>query len=591
MNIIDYPFDSDEILRKKKTLKRQLIAQNNLPEKRIAILSGSTIGDIKDILELFLLNFGIKPQFYTGNHNRFYEDIAFDNQELAAFRPELIYIHTSVRNLADTRIWDKLSHAWAKARENYACPIIQNNFELPGYGVASDCRAVNEMNIKMVDYAKENRDFYINDIQHLSARFGIDKWFNEQEYFLYKYAFSVKAIPLFCHQAAKIIKSVYGKNQKCLVLDLDNTLWGGVVGDVGVPGLELGMKSASGEAFSAFQSYIKTLHTQGVILAVCSKNEDSVAREAFKNPDMILHPDDFSAFYANWNNKAANILNIAEHLNILPESMVFVDDNPAERELVRRALPEVNVPEGNTGIDFIRFIEGAGYFYTTHLSDDDSRRNAYYASNARRTDSQRNFIDYGDYLLSLQMHSRIAPFVSEHLDRITQLINKTNQFNLTTRRYSFSEIERIAADARFTTLYATLDDKFGSNGIVSALIGETVGRDMHIRLWVMSCRVFKRDLELAVCDRLVEICRNTGLDKLLGYYFRTDKNGIVSGLFHNLGFTGVTDTTWELDLSGEFHRRNKYIQVTCEETCIATEAVTDPRQPARGHKGETPWTQ
>ena len=565
MNIFDYPFKGSEILKRKKAFRRQLAEQSNLPEKHIAILSGSTIGDIQDILELFLLNFGIKPHFYIGQYSRFYEDVIFENQELIDFKPDIIYIHTSTRNLSDDSILDKLQAVWAKIRELFSCPIIQNNFELPVYGLDADCRKVNGINIEIAEHAKANKDFYVNDIQYLSACFGIDEWYNEQDYFLYKYAFNVNAIPLLCHNIAKIIKSIYGKNQKCLALDLDNTLWGGVVGDVGVMGIELGMETAPGEAYIAFQKYIKTLHSKGIILAICSKNDEHVAKEAFNNPNMVLQLEDIAVFCANWNSKAENILEIANKLNILPESIVFIDDNPAERELVRLALPEVKVPEVSSVVDFARHIERAGYFYTLHVSGDDAKRNEYYMADAKRNEMKKAFVDYYEYLCSLQMKSEIKSFAPEHLDRITQLINKTNQFNLTTKRVNFGEIEKISADPSFITLYATLDDKFGSNGIVSVLIGETIGKELHIRIWVMSCRVLKRDLEMAILDRLIEEARSAGIEKLIGYYFPTAKNDIVSELYKLLGFSKVSEdenynTAWEYAVNGHVNK-NRVIKI------------------------------
>jgi FkbH-like protein len=484
----------------------------------------------------------------------------FENKELADFKPELICIHTSARNLSDSAIWDKIQAVWAKIKNDFSCPVIQNNFEL-GYGFDYDSRQINSLNVQIADYAEKNKDFIVNDIQYISACFGLYKWFSEQDYFLYKYAFSVSAIPVFCYNVAKIIKSIYGKNQKCLVLDLDNTLWGGIVGDVGTHAIELGMETALGEAYIAFQKYLKTLHGKGIILTVCSKNDETIAKEAFSNPNMVLRLGDIAVFCANWNSKAENILDIAEQLNILPESMVFIDDNPAERELVRQALPDIKVPQVNSVVDFIRHIEGAGYFYAVGISADDKKRNEYYAADSKRSEAKSTFIDYSEYLRSLQMSSEIRSFDSVHLDRITQLINKTNQFNLTAKRYSLSEIEKAVADSNIVTLYATLDDKFGSNGIVSVLIGEITGQDLHIRLWVMSCRVFKRDLELAIFDRLVGICIHKGLKKLVGYYFRTDKNGYVENLLGDLGFNKIADNTWEFDPTVEYKSKNKYIEL------------------------------
>jgi len=561
VSIIDYPFDSGEILKRKRSIKRKILEQSGFLEKRIAILSGSTVGDVRDILELFLLHFGIKPQFYIGQYNQYYEEVIFENQELVEFEPDLIYIHTSSRNLSDGGLLEKLQSVWAKIKSDYSCPVIQNNFEIPACGFDFDSRLVSSLNVKLDDWARENSDFYINDIQYLSAQFGLDKWFNEQDYYLYKYAFCVSAIPILCYNIAKIIKSAYGKNQKCLVLDLDNTLWGGVVGDVGVMGIDLGMGSALGEAYITFQKYVKSLHDKGVILAVCSKNDERIAKEAFSNPNMVLQLEDIAVFCANWDSKAENILKIAKQLNILPESIVFIDDNPAERELVRQAIPDVKVPEVNTVVDFAWHIESAGYFYATKILSEDKRRNEYYAADTKRNELKNTFIDYGEYLQSLKMSSEICSFISVHLERITQLINKTNQFNLTTKRYSQSEVEKIAADPNFITIYATLDDKFGSNGIVSALIGEIVERTLHIRLWVMSCRVFKRELELAVFDYLVEVCKRENLETLVGYYFKTEKNGYVDSLLGNLGFYESGNNTWEFDLTAEYHNKNKYLKI------------------------------
>jgi len=562
MDTINYLFDSTEILKKRRILKRQLLEQNkHFLEKRIAILSGSTIGDIKDVLELFLLSFGIKPHFFVGQYNRFYEDIMFDNKEIIDFKPDIIYMHTSARNLSDTSLPEKLKAVWEKIRESYGCSIIQNNFELMPYAAIDKNRQINALNIQLEDYANELSNFYVNDMQRLAACVGLDNWFNEQDYYLYKYTFSVTAIPFVCYNIAKIIKSLYGKNQKCIVLDLDNTLWGGVVGDVGTLGIALGPETALGEAYVAFQKYVKNLYREGIILAVCSKNDEKIAKEAFRNPYMVLRLDDIAVFCANWNSKAENILYISEQLNILPESIVFIDDNPAEREMVRQSLPEVKVPEVSDVSDFIWHIEKAGYFYATSVSDDDKKRNDYYAADAKRKDAKQSYIDYSEYLRSLHMSSVIKSFNAEALERITQLINKTNQFNLTTKRYSQSDLDKIAFDNRFITLFATLDDKFGTNGIVSALIGEIIEDSLHICLWVMSCRVFKRDLELAIFDSLVDICSKKGLGNLVGYYYQTEKNGYVSGLFDDLGFNKTAADTWEFEITAEYKFKNETIKL------------------------------
>jgi len=561
MSTVNYPFDSNEVLRNKKALKRELSEQSDLIEKRIAILSGDAVGDIPEVLEVFLLSFGIKMKSFTGQYNRFYEDIIFGNGELSDFNPEIIIIHTSQHNLTDNEIIIKLEAVWEKIKLDYSCTIIQNNFEIPIYSSENERDEVNRLNIKFTEYKKRNQDFYINDIQYLSAYHGLEKWSDSKDYYMYKYPLSVKSIPQYCFNIAKIIKSNYGKNQKCLVLDLDDTIWGGIAGDVGSSGIELGEDSALGQAYISFQKYVKKLHRKGIILAVCTKNEEIAAKEAFTNPDMVLQLSDFSAFYASWDNKAEGILKVSEQLNILPESIVFVDDNPAERELVRHILPMVKIVEADSVIDFIGYIENAGYFYNANVSDNDLKRNEYYQSNILRSELKKTYINYGEFLQSLQMSCEIKAFDSGHLDRITQLINKTNQFNLTSKRYSRNEIKVLSESIEIITLYATLDDKFGSNGIVSALIGEITGDSLHLQLWVMSCRVFKRDLELAVYDKLVEICKSRDIKKITGYYYKTERNSFVCNLFEELGFEKIDNNTWVFDLIPEYTNKNKYINI------------------------------
>ncbi|MCL2202485.1 MAG: HAD-IIIC family phosphatase [Defluviitaleaceae bacterium] len=564
--IISYPFDSIEIIKKKKAIKRQLRRQDALLEVRIAIMSGSTVGVVSDVLELFLLYFGIKPIFFIGNYNRYYEELLFENRELFAFSPDIIYIHTSIRNVTDTFEIEKFKVMWDKIREVYACTIIQNNFELPGYYEAALCKKINEYNVFIADYALKNNNFYVNDIQFLSAWYGLGAWLDAQDYMLYKYALSIKAIPHLSYQIAKIIKSMYGKNQKCLVLDLDDTLWGGIVGEIGTEKIEIGSDTALGEGYKAFQKYVKTLHEQGIILAVCSKNEEKITRDAFNNPNMVLSLEDITVFCANWDNKADNIKYIAAQLNILPESIVFIDDNPAERELIRQAIPQVKVPEVNNVVDFIRHIEEAGYFYTTRVTEEDKKRNQYYANEVKRANEEELFADYSAYLRSLCMTSEIEAFSWASIERIVQLINKTNQFNFTTRRYSIHEINDVMINSQYITLYGTLDDKFGSNGIVSAIIGKAQADVLHITLWVMSCRVFKRDMECAMLDRLVKMARDAGISKIVGCYYPSAKNGVVRELYKDMGFNKTSEdesgnTVWALHTSS-YVNKNKVISVT-----------------------------
>ena len=371
---------------------------------------------------------------------------------------------------------------WEKIHTELGALIIQNNFDLPRLRPLGNLEAsesfgrvnfVLRLNAEFANYARNHSRFLINDILYLSAQVGQAAWFRSSYWYSFHMALSPTATVALAHNVAAIVKSVYGKSKKCLVLDLDNTLWGGVIGDDGVQNLILGRDHPVGEAFLDFQRYVKDLQRRGVILAVCSKNDAENAKEGFSHPDSVLKLEDFSAFKANWDPKPENIRAIATELNIGLDSIVFVDDNPAERDFVAEQLPEVAVP--NVGADvsgFAEVLEHERYFEVDKVVQDDLNRSAYYSSNAERSAGQARFSNYGEFLASLEMTAEIGPFLPVYLERITQLINKTNQFNLTTRRYTSAEVVAIAQDPGFITLYGRLADKFGDNGLVSVLIGQ-----------------------------------------------------------------------------------------------------------------------
>lgn len=569
MQCLEYPFDSAMILAKKRALRKELLRQDGLIQKRIAILSGSTVGEIQNILELFLLNAGIQPTFYVGDHARFYEDGMFDaSGALAAFAPDLIYVHTSIHNLenlplqtdspeeaaeklqAETQRW----MGFWRALQRFGCPVIQNNFELPDVRVMGNLdavdihgrvRFVSQMNNMTSLWAAQTPNFYLHDLCWLSASVGLEKWCSPSAWYAYQYAQAVECIPLLCHSVAGMIKSVFGKNKKGLVLDLDNTLWGGVIGDDGAEGVALGGESPSGRAFSAFQAYLKELSGMGVLLNVASKNEDSAARSGFARADSVLHEEDFVCFKANWEPKPRNITAIAQEINLLPESLVFVDDNPAERALVRQELPDVAAPEMAAPETYLRTLDRGGWFEPVSVSDDDRQRTDMYRQNRQRAEAREAAADYDSYLRSLKMRCAFGAFDAPHLERITQLINKTNQFNLTTRRYTAAETAACAADPACLTLYGRLGDKFGDNGIVTAVIGHFAGDTLTIDLWVMSCRVFQRGLEYAVFDRICGICRQRGVRTVRGIFRPTAKNKPAAGFYAALGFETVSESAEE----------------------------------------------
>ncbi len=606
---LEYPFDSELILQKKKSLRRRLLEEaaaaagapsngssgntaRRIP-KKIAILGGSTTSDIKKILELFLLNIGIEPTFYESEYAQYWQDVMFDNPELVEFAPDLIYIHTSSRNLrafptvrmsAESidallqETFQPFTAMWDKIAATYHCPVIQNNFEQPFYRLlgnkdVSDVHGklnfVHRLNGLLYEYAQTHENFYVQDINFLASSYGLTKWADPYYWHMYKYALAVPAIPELAYNLSCIIQSIYGKNKKALVLDLDNTLWGGIVGDDGPENINIGQETPTAQLYSEFQSYILEHKDLGILLAVDSKNDEENALAGLNRPDSILHPDDFLVIKANWEPKDRNLLQIAKEINIGSDALVFVDDNPAERHIVKSQAPGAAVPEMTVPEHYIIDLDRAGYFEVTTLSKDDLARNEMYKANLQRMQQEASFSNYHDYLLSLEMKAEIKPFTPMYMARIAQLTNKSNQFNLTTLRCSQTDIERYAASSDYITLYGKLEDRFGDNGVVSVVFGHIDSDNatlFHIDLWLMSCRVLKRDMELAMMDVLADTCLQRGITELRGYYYPTAKNKMVQGFYEMLGFHKLSETpdgstSWSLSLADGYQNKTDVIQI------------------------------
>ena len=587
-DIFTYPFDSGYILKKQRSIKKELLSDGTERiKKRIAILGGSTADAVKDILDLFLLNYGIEAEFYLSEYGQYYNEALFPSEELLSFKPDFVYIHTTNRNIdlypdvndsneaVEEKLGSELSRyeeMWKSLSEKLGAVIIQNNFEQPSFRLLgnsdfTDRRGrinfINRLNLGFGEYAEKTKNFYINDINYISSCYGLDKWSDSRQWYMYKYALAMDAVPYLASNIAAIIKAALGKNKKVLALDLDNTLWGGVVGDDGVDGIRIGKDLPGGQVYSEFQEYVRLHKDIGVLLTVCSKNDMENAAAGLKHPDGVLKPEDFTMIKANWENKDINLIETAAELSLLPESFVFADDNPAERAIVKGQIPGIAVPEMTEAENYIRILDRNRYFEILSLSDDDRKRGEMYKANAERAALRVSFADYGEYLDSLEMEAEIGDFLPVYLSRITQLTNKSNQFNLTTRRYTEAEIDAVYKSDSHIRLYGRLKDKFGDNGVVSVVIGEIKGDELHIDLWLMSCRVLKREMELAMLDKLVEAARARGIRKILGYYYPTKKNGMVKELYGSFGFTKTADndgnTLWELLTEG-YENKTKHIK-------------------------------
>lgn len=599
---LKYPIVAADILRKRHSLKQELLQQSNLLPTRIAILGGSTTAEIRSMLEIFLLAHGIRPEFYESGYNRYSEDVLFENPGLWSFKPDIVFIHTTWQNVPEfpeltdgeaefeARVRHEVARfeaIWQKIHSDLGALIIQNNFDLPRSRPLGNLEAFQpsgrlnfllRLNSEFASYARKHSRFLINDILYLSSRVGLDAWYGHTYWYNFHMAIKPTAAVALAQNVAGIVKSVYGKSKKCLVLDLDNTLWGGVIGDDGVHGLLLGRDHAVGEAFLDFQRYVKNLRRRGVILAVCSKNEAENAKEGFSHPDSILKLEDFAVFKANWNPKPDNIREIASELNIGLDSIVFVDDNPAERALVSNQLPEVATPELGSDVSrFAEILEHERFFEADKIVRDDLNRSEYYSANAQRSAHESQFSNYGEFLESLEMAAEIGPFMPMYLERITQLINKTNQFNLTTKRYTSAEVEGMSQDPGFITLYGRLVDRFGDNGLVSVLAGRVHGDTLELDLWLMSCRVLNREMELAMFDALIEQCRTKGIRTIIGVYIPSKKNAMVANHYAGLGFTrqdGSEESrqTWRYEIPDSYASKTRFIHRSAKPQPVAVNA-------------------
>ena len=394
------------------------------------------------------------------------------------------------------------------------------------------------------------------DVASLAECVGLDAWHSHAHWHAFKLPFAQRFTPLFAEQVARVLAAMRGLARKCLVLDLDNTLWGGVIGDDGLDGIKLGQGSAVGEAFLEIQRTALALRQRGIVLAVSSKNDDAVARKPFReHPDMLLKEGDVTIFQANWHDKARNIKTIAEKLNLGTDSLVFLDDNPAEREQVRQVLPEVAVPElpADPAL-YARTLLAAGYFDAVGFSVEDGMRAAMYAENAARVELEQTAGNLDDYLASLAMRIDFRPFDSVGRSRIAQLINKSNQFNLTTRRYTEAEVAEMGEDDRLLTLQVRLIDRFGDNGMISVVICRPVEAGIfEVDTWLMSCRVLGRRVEQAVLREIARRAGTKGITALLGRYIPSDRNAMVADHYAKLGFQPVGgeagETLWRLALA------------------------------------------
>ncbi len=550
----------------------------------IAILGDTATQFLATAVRGLAYEYGISAEVYEAEYDVIESEILDTASELYEKDRDHIVIYMSSEKVReafeDTDEKDRASFAddqigkiinyWNILKERTKAGIIQFNFVRHDTGVFGNYALREEtsfeyqlqkLNFLLSEQASHNKNIFILDLDMIRARYGTESFVDMKFYYQARMSIGFEGVVDAAKNIFDIILASMGRIHKCLILDLDNTLWGGVIGDDGINGIEIG-ELGTGRAYTDLQRWCLELKKRGILLAVCSKNDEETAKEPFeKHPEMVLKLSDFVMFVANWDDKATNIKRIQSALDIGMDSLVFVDDNPFERELVRNSLPEVTVPElPDDPARFLPFLQSLHLFETVSFSGEGINRTELYRTEAKRRSEKEIFTDINEYLKSLEMKAKAVPFDEFHYPRIAELSQRSNQFNLRTVRYSQEDIERIASSDRYITRYFTLEDKFGDYGLISAVIVEKTGKDEgFIDTWFMSCRVLKRGMEEYIINSVVEACRQAGMEKLTGQYIPTAKNGMVADIYGKYGFAAEGEGVFSLNTK-EFRPLDTYIK-------------------------------
>jgi FkbH-like protein len=555
-----------------------------LRSAKVALTGSYTTTYMRAMLELAARRLGIALEIYESHYGQYRQEIFDVQSRMYAFAPDFIVLAMHEGELSlpeysaspqeevelELRRWTTL---WQAIAERSKARVIQHNFAVPceaplghlGARLPGSCYMMTHaLNARLGERA--GGAVSIVDCDRLSALFGKQAWFDPRYWYLGKQAVALGALPLLAQHTVAVIAADLGLSRKCLLLDLDNTLWGGVIGEDGLSGIKLG-NGPHGEAFVALQDYILKLKNKGVILAVCSKNNDADAREPFeKHPDMRIRLEDIAMFVANWQPKPDNIRMIAETLNIGLDAMVLLDDNPVEREVVRRFIPEVDViPLPADPAQYTRALSQYLLFETSSFTSEDMQRTDQYRARARISELEASAASIEDFYRSLKMRAVVAPFDEFHLPRIVQLVGKTNQFNLTTRRHGMSQLRAFMADPGCVHLFLRLRDRFTDHGLVSVIIALRQGDTLDIDTWLMSCRVIGRTVEAEMLKHLCRRAEQLSCTSIRGTYIPTAKNIMVKEIFGEFGFVLVADdggtTTWIYELPAKGQIENEFIEV------------------------------
>ncbi len=559
-----------------KLEKNCTLPTDGMPEYKLAVLGNCATQHLATATRGYAYEMGIHLNVFDADYNQIEAQLMDQDSELFSFSPEFVLLYLCTEKLYDAfceteqeqkklfaqTMSIKIQQYWSMINSHLThVNILQFNFVEMDDGVFGNFANQTEdsflyqlrkLNVLLMEAGHTLKNFFMIDLNHLQSVIGRNELYSGKLYYMAKMPISTRYLPEAAKLVMDVVLAIKGRIKKCVILDLDNTLWGGVIGDDGLENIQIG-ELGLGQAFSRLQQWLKELKRRGIILAVCSKNEEAAAKEPFlKHPEMVLRLEDISMFVANWEDKASNIRMIQQTLNIGMDSIVFLDDNPFERNAVKSLIRDITVPDlPEDPSEYLPYLQQLNLFETASYSKADADRTRQYQEEIARTTLQSVFESYDDYLKSLEMKATAKPFDAFHFPRIAQLTQRSNQFNLRTIRYTEAEIEQLAADDAHLTLYFTLKDKFGDYGLISVVVMDKVSdSELFISEWLMSCRVLKRGMEEFIIDTIMRTAEREGYQTVTGEYLETPKNAMVKELYTRMGlqdkgegrFQAQTDT-------------------------------------------------
>ena len=577
-----------------KTLKRLVKKDvSSLPVLKVSLLGDSATQFLATAIRGIGVERGFNVDLYESDYNQIEQQVLDPTSDLHVHRAKYTILFQSTHKLLEkyslmpleqqlTLATDRINFIHSVCDNVFGTIIVYNYPEIDDAIFGSYANKVStsftfqirKLNYELMLLAQECQNLFICDLSGLQNKFGRDFMFDPTIYVSTEMLLSIDALPYVASRTFDIIQSIEGRFKKCLIIDLDNTIWGGVVGDDGWENIQLGHGLGIGKAYTEFQQWVKKLRNRGIIIAVCSKNDDSKAKEPFeKHPEMVLRLDDISVFLANWENKADNIRTIQQILNIGFDSMVFIDDNPFERNFVRENLPEVTVPElpEDPG-EFLEYLYSLNLFETASFNLGDRERTRQYQIEAQRITAARKFTNEADFLSSLEMVSEVTSFNRFNTPRVAQLSQRSNQFNLRTIRYTEAQIAAIEANPKLQGFAFTLEDKYGDNGLIAVVILQEQSSDtLFIDSWFMSCRVLKRTMENFTLNVIASWAISHGYSRIIGEFIPTRKNQMVERHYPSLGFAFLSQSPFDESVSNSSIATQYVLSLssfTPLETCI-----------------------